>query len=138
MTQEEIQLLLKELCSRLPYGVKVDNGGIGKTVDSITIKPDYIEIVIEGKYAYSHFINKDTGEWDNYDDLARCKPYLRPISEIANLISAKEFTQLSGIDLIDWYHANHIDYRKDDEGKTMIEKGLALKAPDGMYNIKEK
>ena len=30
------------------------------------------------------------------------------------------------------------DYHTDDEGKTMIEKSLALEAPEGMYNLKEK
>ena len=55
------------------------------------------------------------------------RPYLRPMSSIASLISAKEWSSLSGIDLIDWYNANHIDYR------GLIEKGLALEAKEGMY-----
>jgi hypothetical protein len=49
------------------------------------------------------------------------------MSEISNLISAKEFTQLSDIDRIDWYNANHIDYR------GLLKKGLAIKAPKDMY-----
>ena len=31
---------------------------------------------------------------------------------------------------IDWLNAHHFDYR------GLIEKGLALKAKEGMYNIK--
>ena len=38
----------------------------------------------------------------------------------------------SAIKFIDWLNANHFDYR------GLIEKGLALEAPEGMYNIKEK
>jgi hypothetical protein len=32
---------------------------------------------------------------------------------------------------IDWLNKHHFDYR------GLITKGLALEAPDGMYNIKE-
>ena len=32
MTQEEKELLLKDLCSRLPYGVKVETHGLLKTI----------------------------------------------------------------------------------------------------------
>jgi hypothetical protein len=49
------------------------------------------------------------------------------MSSISSLISAKEWSSLSGIDLIDWDNANHIDYR------GLIEKGLAIEAPEGMY-----
>lgn len=34
----------------------------------------------------------------------------------------------------DWCSKNHFDYIKDKEGKTMTELGLALEAPEGMYN----
>jgi hypothetical protein len=37
------------------------------------------------------------------------------------------------VKLIDWLNAHYFDYRKDDKGKTMIEKGLALEAPEDMY-----
>jgi hypothetical protein len=33
---------------------------------------------------------------------------------------------------IDWLNSHHFDYR------GLIEKGLALEAKEGMYNIKEK
>ena len=36
------------------------------------------------------------------------------------------------MDAIDWLNAHHFDYR------GLIEKDLAIEAPDGMYNIKEK
>ena len=34
--------------------------------------------------------------------------------------------------LIDWLNAHYFDYR------NLIEKGLAIEAPEGMYNIKLK
>ena len=34
--------------------------------------------------------------------------------------------------IIDWLNKHHFDYR------GLIEKELALKAPEGMYNIKKK
>jgi hypothetical protein len=34
--------------------------------------------------------------------------------------------------LIDWLNKYHFDYR------GLIEKGLAIEAPEGMYNIKKK
>ena len=149
MTQEEKELLLKDLCARLPYGVKIVTGGIGKTLESITIKPDYIEIVVKGAYAYSHFIHKDIGEWDNNDDLSRCKPYLRPMSSMTEE-ERKEFDDFCVIDefawegnfeigyknqaiimsdAIDWLLKKHFDYR------GLIPKGLALEAPVDMYKI---
>lgn len=56
------------------------------------------------------------------------KPYLIPQNKISSLITAKELSMLSGYQLIDWYNANHIDYR------GLIDKGLALEAPADMYN----
>ena len=38
------------------------------------------------------------------------------------------------LDFIHWLNKKMFDYRKDDEGKTMIEKGLAIEAPEDMYN----
>ena len=123
MSQEDRELLLKDLSARLPYGVKVETGGIGKTVESITIKPDYIEIVIKGTYAYSHFICKNTGEWDKDNDLSRCKPYLRPMESMTE----EEFNEYESIkgwkkeyELVDWLNKNMFDYR------GLIEKGLAI------------
>ena len=141
MTQEDMKLLLKDLCARQPYGVKIDSGGIGKTLESITIKPDYIEIVIKGVYAYCHFIHKDTGEWDTDDDFDRCKPYLRPMSSMTEE-EEKEYLDIDNLsyscpmayahvpasDRIDWLNRYHFDYH------GLIPKGLAIEAPDGMYN----
>lgn len=128
LSTEEEKLLLKDLCSRLPYGVMCKcyhteyNEWNGKPF--IATYDLSVDSINSNGVVFA----------DGFDfEIDEVRPYLRPRSEISNLISAKEFTQLSGIDLIDWFNANHIDYRTDDEGKTMIEKGLALEAPKDMY-----
>ena len=110
MTDKEYQSLYKDLCARLPYGVVMTN----KTLPEI-------HYVLSGR-------DLDDANMDGYlYDI----PYLRPMSEIANLISAKEYSQLGGIDLVDWYNANHIDYR------GLIEKGLAIKVTEENNPYKE-
>ena len=118
MTQEEKQLVLKDLCARLPYNV------ICSTVfgNSIVL---YIDI-----YEGSIYITNN--EWV-YD----FKPYLRSMSSMTEE-EVDEFTQfdvyangeyiMPNYEVIDWLNAHHFDYR------GLIEKGLALKAPEGMYN----
>ena len=65
MTQEDKQLLLKDLSARLPYGVKIeltwwvmDEG----TCINTTLEPDHIEQLLNDEYG-------DT----------EIKPYLRPL-----------------------------------------------------------
>ena len=118
------ELLLKDLCARLPYGVIVQ------------CDTDHRHKFDE-KLTPMHLIN-----FYQFDT----KPYLRPMSsmtraEVLEYISLKENIVASdGITYffetyksIDWLNKKMFDYRKDDEGKTMIEKGLALEAPEGMY-----
>jgi hypothetical protein len=48
------------------------------------------------------------------------------------------FTQKTLSALYDFYNSIHVDYHTDDQGKTMIEKGLAIKALEGMYDLNKK
>lgn len=119
MTQEEKQLLLKDLCARLPYGVMMkvtpEGGGPGG-VESYDIKLN-IEIL------------------DVFSDFADAfKPYLRPMSSMTE----EEYKDYGGslhtysyytLYEIDWLLAHHFDYI------GLIEKGLAFEAPEGMYKI---
>jgi len=133
MTQEEKSLLLKDLCARLPYGVKCK---IEKDWFYDEIKPyDSIfnPIILERLLS-----QKDTDYC--------VKPYLRQMPNMTE----KEMSELRqwgclcmtpdgcvedigvygaihSIPVIDWLNANHFDYR------GLIEKGLALEAPEGMY-----
>ena len=134
MTQEEKQLLLKDLCGRLPYGVKV------RYRDSI-LELDYSLYASDGtiafeKYPMIYFMDK----------IEIIKPYLRPLNsmtedekkELGNFVAAEMFAsqnkgplfQLTRKALFaDFFNKRHIDYR------GLIEKGLALEAPEGMYKI---
>ena len=129
MKKEDKELLIKDLCARLPYGVYVNYKNVENKEGIIMLNPYNIQ------HIYS-------GWWKKY------KPYLRPMSSMTE----EEKVQLSqyaciGEDLngefidevqrkdcvayIDWLNKNHFDYR------GLIKKGLALEAPEGMYNIKE-
>ena len=68
------------------------------------------------------------------------KPYLRQMSSMTE----EEHNELKHVALvdnegvpgdipayIDWLNAHHFDYR------GLIEKGLAIEAPEGMYNLKK-
>ena len=109
MTQEEKDLLLKDLCARLQYGVKC----------IITYDESDTTFTVEG--IDNNVLHLSDAEECYVEDI---KPYLRPMSSIAELITAKEWSSLGGVELIDWYNANHIDYR------GLIEKGLALEVTE--------
>ena len=154
MTQEEKQLLLKDLCARLPYGVKL------KYVEDLVVKKESHTITLNNIYL-EHIINGDTD----------IKPYLRPLSSMTEeeaeqiikficgdsiginkinirqdhitakvdyLIGDSETVTvwfddiMQSIEIFDFLNAHHFDYR------GLIPMGLALEAPEGMYNNKIK
>ena len=126
MTQEHKELLLKDLCARLPYGVKfIFNKNIYTTKG--------LDLIVT-----------DEGDWEyavNAKDIAPIeidfiKPYLFPLSSMTE----EQYDQLyidsrvkndsidildalaNDMDAIDWLNKNHFDYR------GLIEKGLAIDA----------
>ncbi len=131
MTQQEKQLLLKDLCGRLPYHdlwVQYHNKdwlAIGYGHERIELLPSIFSSV--------------TGPCPLIDEI---KPYLRPMSSMTP-DERFEYDELNhfytkgltfNVDEIDWLIAHHFDYRIDPStGKTLIESGLALEAPEGMY-----
>ena len=109
MTQEQKDLLLKDLCARLPYGVKV----ICETEKSI--------FEVEAITSYSCVCPKDKNYLHNIDD-DEIKPCLFPLSSMTEE-QDKEFMNIQiGYPSVDWFNKNHIDYR------GLIEKGLAIDA----------
>ena len=157
MTQEDKNLLLQDLCTRLPYGVTCQFTWTycNETTDGEVV------IAIENDNIRNIDINIKEVRADYYDewvDLENCKPYLRPISSMTD----EEFEDLKSysgliynqLDLasyqngtykcldfylseipsdvvilvFDWLNSHHFDYR------GLIENGLALEAPEGMYN----
>lgn len=113
MTQNEKDLLLKDLCSRLPYGVKV-NDTEGNTIDVVGIYKDAIIIPYAG---ITQTIQIDG-----------CKLYLFPLSSMTRE-QEREWQSLMVCDIygvfyhtiesFDYLYKNHIDIR------GLIPMGLA-------------
>ena len=145
LKSEEKELLLKDLCARLPHHCQVFY--------------EYVDDLDNKTYGYSLTLN--TWCIDEFDaDKAVVKPYLRPLSsmtveereEVEVLIFGEWFAQdsgkvdsegwieilanydVSGIDpgfcsdYVDWLVSHHFDFR------GLIPAGLALKAKEGMYD----
>jgi len=130
MTQEKKQLLLKDLCSRLPYGVIINTPSNIFDPDSREdVKLDSI-FEIDG-----NFYITEEGGWP----IEECKPYLRPMSSMTKIEkeiykSLKEdidedYSEITQLPLIDWLNKSMFDYR------GLIPRGFALEAIKGMYNI---
>ena len=129
MTQEEKQLLLTDLCARLPYGVKFKIGDYSDyNLIGIVISDEHpIKVeVIEKGVPYKIEVSLDI-----------IKPYLRPMSSMTEeeKIDYQAFFNYDGVEYpeeyIDWLNKKMFDYR------GLIEKGLAIEANGGMYNNKE-
>ena len=108
MTQEDKELLLKDLCSRLPYGVICYN--------SSTESNFRLFDVTDADSDYPAF---DYG----YGELETVKPYLRPMSSMTEEENEEYIKRnLYGFhwDFVDWCNSKHLDYR------GLIPKGLAI------------
>jgi hypothetical protein len=117
MTQEDKELLLKDLCARLPYGIKVNN----------EIQGDFKIYGICENFAFGR------NEVCHIDfNIEKIKPYLFPLSSMTEEQS-KEFNatlkylpaeeiNFWTLNTYDWCNKNHIDYR------GLIPKGLAIDA----------
>ena len=119
MTQKDKNLLLKDLCARLPYGVKVNYKGLIRPLFSVSPTQHYkitLDNAIDGEHNGLEFVR--------FDD--EIKPYLRPMSSMTEEEVEEEDNTVMMF-LQDFYNSHYLDYR------GLIEKGLALKAPEGMY-----
>ena len=132
MTPEDKELLLKDLCARLPYGVKA-------------------KITEEGVLSYDSGIGVIVGKEhvDNEIFILQCKndswcltaisefvPYLRPMSSMTEeekkewvslRTDVEKYYRIGHDAVVDFYNKHHFDYR------GLIEIGLALEAPENMY-----
>lgn len=149
MTQENKQLLLKDLCARLPYGVKFASfsQSMKNHSEPVTLRQIY--------YHNECDANNIEGDNDISTIIEFVKPYLRPMSSM----SEEEFLTLYDMcrDKVSQfsihptyytdfktkkyvpkfiYGSNHLDYliSRHFDYRGLIEKGLALEAPEGMYN----
>ena len=136
MTKEDKELLLKELCTRLPYGVKVTWDG----KYPLTVTP-YIYCAIANenninnipKLLLRPMLSMTEEECDKVEEIIGNNCIFDFMSNGDIVLHKGHFTQKTLSALYDFYNSIHVDCNTDDQGKTMIEKGIALKAPDGMY-----
>ena len=153
MTQEEKEELLVALCGYLPYGVNVsykDSKGkfcratveaVGHSAINCNIRDssyhdDLSVLPFDKDYIYE---NPKTAE--TYVCTDEVQIFLRPMASMT-MDEEKEYfsfyffekncfnNTIGAYKLLDWLNAHHFDYRR------LIEKGLALEAPEGMYNTK--
>jgi hypothetical protein len=122
MTQEQKDLLLKDLCARSPYGVKcgVFDDAYIKTLSGVLPGNVYNEL---------YFKELDWKDCNGFVDVRYCKPYLFPLSSMTeeqikewNILASHFAFTLESIKIFAFYHQNHIDYN------GLIEKGLAIDA----------
>ena len=139
MQQNDKELLLKDLCVRSFYSVKV-TVLITSYVKGQEPNTEPIELVsvnaVYGTCTVGNIYSQISGVrmFDRKGEVL-CKPYLRPMSSMTEE-EIKEYKHLvafggnsDGVaNFIDWLNAHHFDYHK------LIELGLALEAPQGMYN----
>lgn len=121
MTKEDKELLLKDLCARLPYKVKCCIYNFGE--DIVRIKEDVLWSV-QGDNILTLKSCVEKGEAYMYHQI---KPYLFPLSSMTKEQEKEWIYTLSSdynitCDTIDWCNKNHFDYR------GLIEKGLAIDA----------
>lgn len=137
MEKEQKELLIIDLCARLPYGVKVHIKGEYKTPRKV------YNVYIEDK-TITYFKGFDCIE----EDIENVKPYLRPMSSMTNKereeyrkfsyygaagIRTNDNSEMVGVpsfEKMDYLISHHFDFR------GLIPKGLAIEAPKDMYNIK--
>lgn len=120
MKQENKELLLRDLCARLPYGVKC-SFGVDDAVYEITgVNPTCCGA---SEIQATHVKSSVNGDFR----LNSCKPYLFPLSSMTkeqrnshNFL--KHSAYASPTKLIDWYNKNHFDFR------GLIPKELAINA----------
>lgn len=113
MTQADKELLLKDLCARLPYGVKVEYEN--ETFDVEYVSPMYEEVKLDIPETWTIGVSE-------------VKPYLFPLSsmteeqkkELHSLMIHDSYGILyHTIESIDYLYKNHIDIR------GLIPMGLA-------------
>ena len=120
MTQEDKDLLIRDLCARLPYGIKAAYYGVEEECETwneikgVTLGEDFGGYVDIGQYSLP---------------IECIKPYLFPMSSMTEeeksmyeglMIGTDNISYM--LDVIDWLNAHHFDYR------GLIDKSLALDA----------
>ena len=121
MTQEEKQLLLKDLSARLPYGVKFLRESWNYEWNQELSVIEVLEDIDKDGYINNTKVY-------TVEDI---KPYLRPMSSMTGEEKSQYNFYLTRIEfaydaslLIDWLNSHHFDYR------VLIKKGLAIEVTE--------
>jgi len=130
MTQEDKELLLRDLCARLPYRPKL----------KIVYQQQGIKGTEEGNvdcYAIKQIVNDL-----HIGIITDIQIYLRPMSSMTeeeridslNYAWKDDYGRLASYNenipkYINWLNTHHFDYN------GLIDKGLAIEAPEGMYKF---
>ena len=117
MKQENKELLFKDLCARLPYGVKFLRESWNFEWDQELSVIEVLEDIDKDGYINNTKVYR-------IEDI---KPYLFPLSSMTEEQKKKWFYTLSSdyhitYDTVDWCNKNHFDYR------GLIEKEIAIDA----------
>lgn len=124
MEQKDKEMLIKDLCGRVPYRVNV----------CLYEKETCLLTGIDGNEVY---LDVDTDSFR----IESIKPYLRPLSSMTEeekveyeelekqceSLPTFAYISVSKCILFDWLNKHHFDYR------NLIMGGLAIEAPKGMY-----
>lgn len=126
MKKEDKELLIKDLCSKLPYGLTIDFNGIRTTLHDMKVFHLY-----NGSDDIKDYICLiDVFGDDDYVDVENIKPYLFPMSSMTEE-QKEEFDRLYTYDaliiepqwkLIDFCNKHHLDYR------GLIPMGIGIDA----------
>ena len=154
MAQKEKQLVLIDLSARLPYGVMIDYEShiyilneidpACKDIDYITVRIQDVErlmcaesVIIEDIKPFLRPMSSMTEE-EKKELKEICSIYIPADSknigfeDYGILVFTHHLTDNSysfklNLNVIDWLLSHHFDFR------NLIELGLALEAPEGMY-----
>ena len=121
MTQEEKDLLLKDLCSRLDTNLvcsiyRTDDEGVG-------YRDEILHGYCKGDIWYEFYFREDCSI--GIDNVSKIKPCLLPLSSMTKeqkKYIRDNYTFGATHELFDWLDKNKFDYR------GLIDKGLAIDA----------
>ena len=152
VSTEDAKILFKDLCAKYPYGIRGQVYlKVPRVIDwHLVDKESVVEVKLLGIQGESLIVSA-VDENGSVVDLDSCsfedirkygtvesyeitcfnfKPYLRSMDDMTDEES-EEFSNMGiiGYQNYDWLNAHYFDYR------DLIKKGLAIKAPKGMYKI---
>lgn len=119
MEEEDKKILLNDLSARIPYGVRI-------AIPSVFVSNEFCKGVSDGR------VIDESGDEVSIE---RVRPFLRPMCEMTE-DEMREYRMrydktcpvskyCAGI--VDFFLEHHLDFR------GLIKRGLAYKAPEGMY-----